>query len=294
MNRPLLLLIGTGAALGCNFPLGKLAAAAGINPALWAAMISLGVGIVMLGVSRAVEGAATGGGPVLRFALTSGFVSYVVPNFLTFAAIPKIGSGLAAVMFALSPVVTALLSMLLRVRPPRLLGLMGIGLGLAGALIIIAARNADFAAGQSVWLLLSVLIPIFLGLGNLYRTMAWPKGAGPMRLAALTNLAAVAPLLIAAALYPGGIDIAPLLAVPGLVAAQLAVSATMFIMFFRLQQVGGPTYLSQIGYVAAAVGAGFGVAVLGETYPAMVWAGVAVVAAGIALSTLAQWQAARG
>jgi len=294
LNRPLLLLIGTGAALGCNFPLGKLAAAAGINPALWAAVISLGAGIIMLGVSRAAEGASAGGGPVLRFALTSGFVSYVVPNFLTFAAIPKIGSGLAAIMFALSPVVTAFLSMLLRVRPPNLLGLAGIGLGLAGALVIIAARNADFAAGQSVWLLLSVLIPIFLGLGNVYRTLAWPKGAGPMRLAALTNLAAVAPLLIAAALYPGGIDTAPLLAVPGLVAAQLTVSATMFIMFFRLQQVGGPTFLSQIGYVAAAVGAGFGVTVLGETYPAMVWAGVAVVAAGIALSTLAQWRGARG
>lgn len=221
----------------------------------------------MLGISHAVESASASGGPVLHFTLTSGFVSYVVPNFLTFAAIPKIGSGLAAIMFALSPVVTALLSMLLRIRPPSLLGLAGIGLGLAGALVIIAARNADFAAGQSVWLLLSVLIPIFLGLGNVYRTMAWPKGAGPMRLAALTNLAAVAPLLIAAALYPGGIDAAPLLAVPGLVAAQLAISATMLAMFFRLQQVVGPTYLSQIGYAAAAVG--FGVAVLGETYPAM-------------------------
>jgi drug/metabolite transporter (DMT)-like permease len=115
-----------------------------------------------------------------------------------------------------------------------------------------------------------------------------------MRLAALTNLAAVAPLLVAAALYPGGIDAEPLLAVPGLVAAQLVISAAMFAMFFRLQQVGGPTYLSQIGYVAAAVGVGFGVAVLGETYPAMVWAGVAVVAAGTALSTLAQWRGARG
>jgi hypothetical protein len=30
LNRLLLLLIGTGAALGCNFPLGKLAVAAGI------------------------------------------------------------------------------------------------------------------------------------------------------------------------------------------------------------------------------------------------------------------------
>ena len=292
MNRPLLLLIGTGAALGCNFPLGLLAARAGIDPALWAAVISLGAGLIMLGISRTLEKTVPGGGPVLAFAVTSGLISYVVPNFLTFAAIPKIGSGLVAIMFALSPVVTALLSIVLRVRPPSLLGLGGIGFGLAGALVIILSRNAGYAGGPSPWLLVSVLIPVFLGAGNVYRTLAWPKGAGPMRLAALTNLAAVPPLLIAAALWTGGIDVGPLLAVPGLVAAQLAASTTMFIMFFRLQQVGGPTYLSQIGYVGAAVGVGFGVAVMGETYPAMVWTGVAVVAAGITISTLAQLRGA--
>ena len=292
MNRPLLLLLSVGAALGCNFPLGKLASSAGVGPALWAAVISLGAGVVMLAISRLAEGEG-GGRPVLGFAITSGFISYVVPNFLTFAAIPHIGSGMAAIMFALSPVVTALLSIVLKVRPPSLLGLLGIGLGLAGALIIIFARNAGISAGPSGWLLLATLIPMALGLGNVYRTMAWPEGVGPMRLAALTNLAAVPPLLLAAALS-GGMDIAPLLAIPGLVVAQLTASSLMFVMFFRLQQAGGPTYLSQIGYIAAAVGVGFGVVLLGETYPPPVWAGVAVVGAGIALSTLAQARATRG
>lgn len=291
MNKPLLLLLGVGAALGCNFPLGKLANAAGVAPALWAAVISLGAGLIMSGVSAMFE-TKVDGAPLLRFAIVSGFVSYVVPNFLTFAAIPHIGSGLVAVMFALSPVVTALLSIVLKVRPPSLLGLAGIALGLAGALIIIVARNGSLGGAEALWMVLAVLIPLFLGAGNVYRTLAWPTGAGPMRLASFTNLAAVPPLLVAAQVS-GGIDMAPLLTVPGLVAAQLAVSATMFIMFFRLQQIGGPTYLSQIGYVAAAVGVGFGVALLGETYPAMVWAGVAVVAAGIILSTLAQVRAAR-
>ena len=61
-------------------------------------------------------------------------------------------------------------------------------------------------------------------------------------------------------------------------AAQLAASTVMYLTFFRLQAVGGPTYLSQIGYVAAAVGVGVGVAFLGERYPPLVWAGIAVVA----------------
>jgi hypothetical protein len=51
MNRPLFLLIGTGAMLGLNFPIGKLAIAAGVNPALWAAVISLGAGLAMLAIT---------------------------------------------------------------------------------------------------------------------------------------------------------------------------------------------------------------------------------------------------
>jgi drug/metabolite transporter (DMT)-like permease len=293
LNRPLALLVGTGAALGGIFPLGKLAAEAAINPALWAATIAFGAGLVMLAVAHRYEPRPTRGAAQVRFAFVSGFVSYVVPNSLTFAAIPKIGSGMAAIMFALSPGVTAALSVALRVRPPSVLGVVGIGVGLGGALVIIVVRDAGFGADGTSWLLLALLIPVFLGVGNIYRTTGWPEGAGPMRLAALTNLAAVPPLLVVTVVMSGTIDIGSLAGEPGLVGTQLAISTFMFVMFFKLQEVGGPTYLSQIGYVAAAVGVGIGVIGLGERYPAPVWSGVAIVAMGVALSTLAQVRSAR-
>lgn len=291
MNKPLVLLLVTGLAFGCNFPLAKLAVAAGVNPALWAIVICLGTGVIVLVVAWAFEKVPPVPG-IFRYAAISGFISNVIPLYLTFAAIPHIGSGLASVMVATSPVMTALLSMLLKVRPPNALGLAGIALGLTGAIVIIIARNASFAAGETLWLLLAALIPVFLGIGNVFRTMAWPKGAGNMRLAAMVNLAAVPPLAVLGYAF-GGLNLAPLLEIPGLIAAQLAASTVMYLMFFRLQAVGGPTYLSQIGYVAAVVGVGVGVTLLGETYPPMVWAGVAVVAAGIALSTLAQIRSVR-
>lgn len=286
MDRRFLLLLGTGAALGLNFPLGKLALASGVTPALWAAVISLGAGLALLLAASLTEIRRPNAQSTLRFALVSGFISYVVPNFLTFTVIPKIGSGLAAIMFALSPVVTALLSLLLRVRPPNLLGLAGIALGLGGAVTIIYSRNGNLESGSPLWILVGLLIPVFLGAGNVYRTLAWPEGASPRKLAAHTNLAAV-PFLAAAALaQTGSLDLAPLAAVSGLVIVQLAVSTAMFLMFFRLQLIGGPTYLSQIGYVAAAVGVLIGVAYFGETYPQSVWVGAGVIAAGVVLSTL--------
>ena len=192
---------------------------------------------------------------------------------------------MAAIMFALSPVVTALLSIILKVWPPNKFGIIGIAFGLIGAVIIIFGRNAGIEAGASPWLFAALLIPLFLGLGNVYRTWAWPKGASPRRLASLTNLAAV-PFLLAITLFLSGtLNLQPLLKIPGLIALQLAVSTTMFLMFFRLQQIGGPTYLSQIGYVAAAVGLIIGVGYLGESYPLSVWLGAGIVVLGIAFST---------
>ena len=288
MDKRLLLLIGTGAALGLNFPIGKLAMAIGVTPALWAAVISLGAGLAMLFIVAVTERKNMSRTSTFYFAIVSGFLSYVVPNFLTYSVIPKIGSGLAAIMFALSPVVTALLSVVFRVRPPNLLGIFGIAVGLAGAGIIIFSRNTDFSSGATPWILAALLIPVFLGAGNVYRTMAWPFGASPRKLAAHTNLAAVPFLAFAVYVQTGTIDVAALAGIPGLVALQLVVSTVMFLMFFRLQQVGGPTYLSQIGYVAAAVGVAIGVFYFGETYPASVWVGAGVIAVGIAFSTLGQ------
>ena len=286
MNRSLVLLLVTGLAFGCNFPLGKLAVAAGVSPALWAAVICLGAGVAVGVAARLFEASGTVPG-LYRYAAISSVISNVIPLALTFAAIPHIGSGLAAIMVATSPVTTAILSMALRVRPPSPLGLIGIAVGLAGAVTIVIARNAGFAAGESRWLLLAALIPVFLGAGNVYRTVGWPRGAGPMRLGATINLAAVLPLLLLA-WELGGLSLAPLAAIPVVVAGQLTASTIMYLTFFRLQAVGGPTYLSQIGYVAAAVGVGVGVGFLGERYPPMVWAGIAVVALGIGLTTLAQ------
>ena len=283
-DNPLLLLVGTGVGLGLNFPLGKLALAAGVSAPLWAAFISLGAGLALLCLAKAFgkQGVASG---MLRFSLTSGLLSYVMPNLLTFTVIPKIGSGLAGLMFALSPVTTAALSTILKVWPPNRFGLAGIGLGFAGAVVVVWGKGGGSEPVGFWWLVLGLLIPCFLGAGNIYRSLAWPHEVGPILLGSLTNLAAVPFLLAIALALFGGIDLAPLGKVPLVLVAQLLSSTLMFTMFFRLQQIGGPTYLSQIGYVAAAVGLFAGVAFLGETYPSTVWVSAAIITTGIGLST---------
>ena len=59
-----------------------------------------------------------------------------------------------------------------------------------------------------------------------------------------------------------------------------------YAFFFRLQQVGGPVYLSQISYVNTGVGVIFAVAAFHEALPFAAWIAIPLIFAGIALVTL--------
>lgn len=291
MREAALLLMGCGTFLGASFPLQKTAAQVGVPPASWVFAMTFGASLFLL-VRAVFAGKRPGlSRGYLTYYGVAALISFVIPNLIVFVSIPRIGAGLTAVMFALSPIFTLLLSTAVSRRRPDALGALGIALGLVGALIIIGLRG-EGAPGQSTaigWVALGLLIPVFLASGNVYRSLAWPPGADPLALAAATNLAAS--VMLFGAVFANGEGWAGLRTVafvPALIAAQVVASALMLAMHFRLQQVGGPVYLSQIGYVAAAVGLVSGTLLLGETYPLATWIGALVIVAGVALVTWSQ------
>lgn len=287
-NSSIGLLLVTGTLLGLMLPFGKLASTAGVAPSLWALVISLGAGGVLL-CWMLLRGDKIGVDlGRLRYFAIAGAISYVIPNLLMFWAMPHLGAGYSGIMFTLSPVITLSLSLLLRVRRPTALGIAGIAVGFIGALLVAWTRGEAGKPAELLWVAMGMLIPVSLALGNIYRTMDWPKNAGTTELAVGSHLAAAA-MLIAVILFRGDFATLPnLTGVPLLTAAQIAASSLMFVFFFRLQVVGGPVYLSQIGYVAAAIGLISGVLYLGETYGWLTWLGAAVITLGIAMTTMAQ------
>ncbi len=281
LKNPVFLLLGTGLFLGCLMPLGKLAGEAGFNPLLWATMIALVPGLCLAAIAGRP---ACSMASLVRFGFGSGLFAYVLPNAVLFTAMPHIGSGLAGLMFALSPVATALISLALGVRPPSRSLLIAVGFGFVGAILIVAGRQSLSLPSAANWLLVALIIPASLAIGNVYRSARWPVGATPTQVGAASNLLA-APLLFWLCLLQGGeLNLAPFGNNLILVIAQCLASILMFSLFFRLQVIGGPTYLSQIGYIAAAVGLLAGVGLLGESYPLVVWLGAGLIIAGILAS----------
>jgi len=285
------LLVVTGGLLGLTLPFGKLATAAGVPAMVWAFVISLGAGGVLLCVLLARGQRVRLTPHKLRYFFVTAAVSYAVPNLLMFSAIPHLGAGYTGIMFTLSPVITLLFSILLRVRRPNMLGIVGIAVGFVGAVMVAVTRGEAGQPADLFWVALGLLIPVSLAAGNIYRTVDWPEDTGPIELAVGSHLAS-ATLLLAGILALFGVKaFAPLGAVPLVVVAQVASASAMFAFFFRLQAVGGPVYLSQIGYVAAAVGLVAGSIFLGEHYQLLTWAGAVVITAGVFVTTKAQSQA---
>jgi drug/metabolite transporter (DMT)-like permease len=255
---------------------------------VWAFVISAGAGSVLLAALLAGGGRIAATSAKLRYFTIAAAISYAVPNLLLFSAIPHLGAGYTGIMFTLSPVVTLVLSLLFGVRKPNALGMAGIAVGFAGAVLVAVTRGEAGRPAELFWVGVGLLLPVSLALGNIYRTWDWPEGAGTLELAAGSHLAA-AVLLAGGILLSGAAGSFSLLpSMPLLVAAQVASASLMFVFFFQLQKVGGPVYLSQIGYVGAAVGLLAGTLVLGERYGLLTWAGALVIAAGVAMTTRAQ------
>jgi len=286
-QSPVALLLITGSLLGLTFPLGKLAAAAGISPFIWTFLIAFGAGSLLFLALKLQRGRLRISGRYLRYYFIAGTVSYVVPNLIVFFVILKLGAGFTSITFTLSPVFTLLLSFLLRMRSLNGLGVAGICVGFVGGLIVALTRGEVGHTAHIYWVILAFGIPLSLAIGNIYRTYDWPPDAEPIELAAGSNLAAAIMLVPLCLVFVGGFPVETLLRVPDIATIQFVSAAVMLYFHFRLQIAGGPVYLSQISYVGAAVGLFAGVLFLGETYPVATWIGALITCVGIALTTLA-------
>ena len=182
--------------LGLTLPFGKLATGGGVPPILWAFVISCGAGGVLLIALLVRRHRFELTAQKLRYFVIAAAISYAIPNLLMFSAIPHLGAGYTGIMFTLSPVITLVLSILLGVRRPNLLGVAGIAVGFVGALMVAVTRGEAGQPAALFWVVIGLLIPVSLAAGNIYRTFDWPENTGPIELAVGSHLAAAAMLLV--------------------------------------------------------------------------------------------------
>ena len=260
---PIGLLIIVGSFFGATAVNGKVAFLVGWHPIVFLALAGSLGGLLMMAGLRMFGFRMDFSRNVLGFSVFSGLL-FALPNIIFFMSVPHVGVGFVALVTAFASVLTYLFSVVLRTEQFKLSRAIGVGIALIGAVALSLGKLAggDFAA---VWVVVALAGPVFLAIGNIYRSWAWPKGASPFALAPL--------MLIVAGFIAFGIALiigAPITALPTVqmslsLGVQVLIFAVGFAFYFVLQQIAGAVYLSQIGPIIALVGTGLGIFLLGET-----------------------------
>ncbi len=260
-------LLLVGSLLALSLAVAKLADGAGA-PRLSFLMVAVaGAGILLLALATVQRQPMKLDRRILEYALVSGAL-FALPNALGFLAVRHVGAGFVSLSFAFPILVTWVLAVGLGMERMNALRLSGVLLGLAGGVLLAWAKAGGMQGAQG-WVALVLTIPLIIALGNIYRTLRWPGGAGPVYLAALMLLGgalALAPFVLAFEAQQFG-QLLGSAGVIRLLLAEVAVFTVLYVFYFVLQKIAGPVYLSQIGMVAALVGTLIAVSLLGEAVP---------------------------
>ncbi len=282
--KSVLLLLGVGVLIALMLPLSRAAMDVGMTPLAYAFWQALGGGVV-LAVWLGRRSPLRFNGVFARYFGISGLTAIAVPNALAFVVVANIGAGLTATLYALPSLATYAIAVALGMESLSRKRAIGLSFGVAGCVWILSPSPAGINPDSLPWLLLGLLVPLSLAIGNVYRTSHWPTGASPEQLA-VGMLMGGALLILLVVLISGNasnliVNRADLWAI---LVVQSVLTAIGYRGFFHLQRKTSPTFLSQLGFVITPAGLLFGIVFYGESYGWAVWGGVALLLIGVVLA----------
>lgn len=271
-------LLGTGILLGLGGPLSKAAAAEGVQALSFALWPTLLAAALLALLARRRHGPMRLTADRVRFGFIAGLLGHALPMTALFWLSAQAGAGFAALAFTLPPVCTLLASLLVGLERFSWTRVLAVGLGLAGAALLVAPGGGEHRASAGA-VLLVLAIPTLIGSGNVYRALRTPAGTGAEWLAALTLGSSSIVLAIVAAVS-GLLAPPPGPAALGWLAAQTLALVGGYALYFELQRRADPVTFSFMGYVMMLTGVAAGVGFMGERLSASVYPALALILAG--------------
>ncbi len=290
---PLVMLLGLGALWGGNPSFSKALVNGGLSPGAVVFWQSFIAGLLLLAVC-AMRG--------IRLPLTrSAFVYYLVIglvgvdiSYMTLVyVIRHVPVGFASVVILMSPLLTYVFAVLIRLERANPVRAAGILLGFIGAGFLVFPQGSLPSPNLLSIALLTFVVPAGYATANIYSEWGRPQGADNVALATGTMFAAalgaLAVSLIDGTFHPvwEGLGQRELI----LFGYALS-SAVAFLMFYKIVESAGAVYLGQVGYLVTLFGVGWGVLLFGESTTVWLWVAVAVVGAGVALVNLGKRRSA--
>lgn len=288
---PLAVLLTCGAAWGLTLPLIRIAVSTGHKPfgiMLSQMIIMAAVCLPLLAALRRPPPSPRG-----RLGLFAGVAVFgaVLPGYFTFLTAAWMPAGVRSILIAIVPMFTLPLALALGFERPDARRALGVLLG-AAAIVLIAAPTPTTAAAAAAAaapvslavIALALISPASYAVEANFLAWRGSDGLHPFQIllgASLVGAVLTWPLAMATGQM---LDLArPWGRAEAAILAAGVLNALAYAGYVWLVGVAGSVFASQISYLVTAFGVGWSMLLLGETYPATVWAAFALMLAGVAL-----------
>ncbi|PSP82070.1 EamA family transporter [Halobacteriales archaeon QS_4_69_225] len=216
-------------------------------------------------------------------AVVWGGLFLVAGNGLLFIGQQTVPSGVAAILQALVPILTALWALALLGERLSAVGAVGVAIGFLGIGLIVQPDPGNLLAGDTVGRLIVLGQVASVSLGGVLVDRAAPS----MERVAMTGWAMLLGGVILHALSLGAGETTPATAAPAALGAVVYLgvfsTALAFVIYFTLLERRGAFEASLVAYLVPLVATVAGVVLLGETVGPLSLAGFLVVFVGFAL-----------
>lgn len=280
----LVILLLTGLGWGLTISLATIATASGIDPltvALWSALAGALVLTVVLLASRKRPPMD---GPHLRFYLVTGFLGTAFPHALSFYAAIHLPAGVRAIVFALIPMITLVLSIGLSMEKANARRFTGILLGLLAMLVMFLPGVQVPLPGQVFWTLVSLAVATSYAVENVYISLKRPTELDAVT--ALWGMTVAGTLMLLVTLWLAD---APYLLPFEASTAELAILLMAVVhlcayagLLYMLSH-GGVVFASQVSYIVTPAAVMWGVVLLSEEISLSILLALVLIMGGLAL-----------
>jgi drug/metabolite transporter (DMT)-like permease len=284
---PLLMLVLLGAIWGGNPSFSKALVTADVSPASVVFWQTLVAGILLSLICVVRRAPIPLDGRAIAYYVFIGLAGIDVAYMMLVFVVGHVSVGYVSVLILLSPVLTYVFAILMRIERINAMRALGILLGFAGAGVLVFPQGSLPSPELLGIALLAFIVPTGYAAANVYAEWGRPASADNVALAAGTMFAAAIGALVFA-LWDGSFH--PIWQDPAareltLVGYGLA-TAVAFLLFYLIIAAAGAVYLGQVGYIVTLTGVGWGVLFFGETTTVWLWVAVAIVAVGVGLVNL--------